>query len=787
MKTPSPRVWLEPIATSKGVAASFAVRIAGLPVGKKLTLEFFEVDPPGGKKRDEKRAQQSGDVRLGSVMGKVAHNALATKLTGVPSFTLVPEAPPPSAPAADKEMVEFRFPGNEDSFKFAIPNEALDVDEGDYWEIQVRAQAPKIVSPILTIAHVRRGLANTFPYRWHEGNTLQPFHDGAKDANGDQGAFAELMKAIKQAEHFIFVVDWSFHPFFKTNLSSSDVKDTVGAALLKKAAGESGKPVTVAIHTWNHTNQFAPDDQNDSGEKWLKKLSEHLHLGSKPQKLRWRAGSPSGIRYSHHQKFVVLDQPAKDGRRTLRVFFGGLDLTKGRLDWPGHPTQFDHPDLKSRRVDWGTSKSYLTNEWYNGETDGNRDLPRQPWHDIHGCVDGPVAWDFLREFVIRWAAHPGSEWGDQLESSGDLVCEVWKAARNRKDWVQPDEPGEGPWVAQLLRSNTKDRCATAAQFSDSEVRTLREVVPASSEASILEMYRQAIDQADRFIYIENQYLIGSGPLWGRKNIRNDLPERIVRRILAKKGQPFHVYVVTPMFPEGDPVGSGGVEVRNYEWRTIQYMVSTLSGALGADWGKYLTLLFLADWHSMPQKDWSKGKRRERLKQHQRYMVYVHSKMMIVDDRFLVFGSANLNERSLSGARDTEIGCAFWPGRNQEQACINELRGFRKDLFLEHFGTNVGGADDPASDQCVSACRQIADANYAALRNLQGNPQGHACRLPVSVYRGQLQMGGAEVIQKRPTAYPEPLDILPDGEPGDGWWLWTCKGSSLSWLLGDAAE
>jgi len=143
MKTPSPRVWLEPVATSKGVAASFAVRIAGLPVGKKLTLEFFEVDPPAGEARREARPA-IGRRATRQRGGQGAHHILATKLTGVPSFTLVPEAPPPSAPAADKEVVEFRFPGNEDSFKFAIPNEALDVDEGDYWEIQVRAQAPKI-------------------------------------------------------------------------------------------------------------------------------------------------------------------------------------------------------------------------------------------------------------------------------------------------------------------------------------------------------------------------------------------------------------------------------------------------------------------------------------------------------------------------------------------------------------------------------------------------------------------------------------------------------------------
>lgn len=38
----------------------------------------------------------------------------------------------------------------------------------------------------------------------------------------------------------------------------------------------------------------------------------------------------------------------------------------------------------------------------------------------------------------------------------------------------------------------------------------------------------------------------------------------------------------------------------------------------------------------------------------RFMIYVHSKGMIVDDEYVLIGSANINQRSLSGSRDTEI-------------------------------------------------------------------------------------------------------------------------------------
>jgi len=36
------------------------------------------------------------------------------------------------------------------------------------------------------------------------------------------------------------------------------------------------------------------------------------------------------------------------------------------------------------------------------------------------------------------------------------------------------------------------------------------------------------------------------------------------------------------------------------------------------------------------------------------MIYIHSKAMIVDDSYFIVGSANINDRSMLGARDHEI-------------------------------------------------------------------------------------------------------------------------------------
>ena len=39
------------------------------------------------------------------------------------------------------------------------------------------------------------------------------------------------------------------------------------------------------------------------------------------------------------------------------------------------------------------------------------------------------------------------------------------------------------------------------------------------------------------------------------------------------------------------------------------------------------------------------------------LIYIHSKLMIVDDRLIICGSANINDRSLLGSRDSEVSTA----------------------------------------------------------------------------------------------------------------------------------
>ncbi|GMQ03565.1 hypothetical protein CsSME_00049322 [Camellia sinensis var. sinensis] len=66
---------------------------------------------------------------------------------------------------------------------------------------------------------------------------------------------------------------------------------------------------------------------------------------------------------------------------------------------------------------------------------------------------------------------------------------------------------------------------------------------------------------------------------------------------------------------------------------------------------------------------------------QRFMIYVHSKGMIVDVEDVIIGSANVNQRSMEGSGDTEIAMgAYQPHHTWARKLSNPQR--QNLLFME---------------------------------------------------------------------------------------------------------
>src|SRR5690606_32269358 len=236
-----------------GTKATFDVGLQGFTVGDTLDLSFVE-------KAD---GNQASDRVLGIADGRVA--AVAGR-SSTPRFTMVPSAPPPAAPSSGA-LVAFRFPGpvmadgssgSESVYVFEIFGDRIDVHEGDWWEFCIQCDSLNLSSRRVPVARIRRQLQSwVCAYDWHDGNTVRFYNDGSTNEHGTSGAFKDMLDAIDQAQHFIFIADWSFQPMFCPTHGPT-MADTIGRKLIAKAAN-----MLVAIHTWDHTNIAAADDQND--------------------------------------------------------------------------------------------------------------------------------------------------------------------------------------------------------------------------------------------------------------------------------------------------------------------------------------------------------------------------------------------------------------------------------------------------------------------------------------------------------------------------------------------
>ncbi len=65
--------------------------------------------------------------------------------------------------------------------------------------------------------------------------------------------------------------------------------------------------------------------------------------------------------------------------------------------------------------------------------------------------------------------------------------------------------------------------------------------------------------------------------------------------------------------------------------------------------------------------------------------------MIVDDKKVIVGSANINDRSLLGNRDSEIAICI------EDNEMKQTHQFRRSVFEEHFGLSSTDSVDYTKD------------------------------------------------------------------------------------------
>lgn len=213
----------------------------------------------------------------------------------------------------------------------------------------------------------------------------------------------DIFDAITNARHFIYITGWSVYTEITLVRDSRRPKpggDMTLGELLKKKAGEG---VKVCMLVWDDRTSVGllkkdglMATHDEATAQYFQDTDVHCVLcprnpddgGSRIQDLQ------ISTMFTHHQKIVVVDSAMPAGgsqQRRIVSFVGGIDLCDGRYD-----TQFHS---LFRTLDTAHHDDFHQPNFPGGAiTKGG---PREPWHDIHSRLEGPIAWDVLYNFEQR--------------------------------------------------------------------------------------------------------------------------------------------------------------------------------------------------------------------------------------------------------------------------------------------------------------------------------------------------------------------------------------------------
>ncbi|KAK9281925.1 hypothetical protein L1049_004833 [Liquidambar formosana] len=561
----------------------------------------------------------------------------------------------------------------------------------------------------------------------------------------------DVFDAITNAKHLIYITGWSVYTEISLVRDSRRPKpggDITLGELLKKKASEG---VRVLMLVW--------DDRTSVG--LLKKdglmathdeETEHYFQGTDVHCVLCPRNPDDGgsiiqdlqisTMFTHHQKIVVVDSEMPSGgsqKRRIVSFVGGIDLCDGRYDTPfhslfrtldtAHHDDFHQPNFAGASIQKGG--------------------PREPWHDIHSRLEGAIAWDVLFNFEQRWRKQGGKDLLVQLRELDDVIIPPSPV-------MFPDD--HETWNVQLFRSIDG---GAAFGFPDTPEAAAKAGLVSGKDniidRSIQDAYIHAIRRAKNFIYIENQYFLGSSFGWHPDDgvkvedigalhlVPKELSLKIVSKIEA--GERFTVYVVVPMWPEGMPESGSVQAILDWQRRTMDMMYTDIVQALAAkgieeDPRNYLTFFCLGNREVKKSGEYEPSEKpdedsdHKRAQEARRFMIYVHAKMMIVDDEYIIVGSANINQRSMDGARDSEIAMGAYQPHHLaiRQAARGQIHGFRMSLWYEHLGMLDESFQEPESVECIQKVNQMADKYWDLYSSevLEHDLPGHLLRYPVGV-------------------------------------------------------
>ncbi|XP_030402876.1 phospholipase D2 isoform X1 [Gopherus evgoodei] len=536
--------------------------------------------------------------------------------------------------------------------------------------------------------------------RLHRHQAFAPVREGTPArwfVNG-AGYFAAVADALMQAKEEIYIADWWLSP--EMHLKRPAQTDDWRLDILLKHKAEEGVRVCVLLFK---EVELALGINSGYSKRALMLLHPNVKVMRHPDHV-----SSAVFLWAHHEKLVVVDQSV--------AFLGGLDLAYGR--WDDHHYRLtdllphtksgallgEEPpvDLAANQQLW-LGKDYsnlITKDWvqldrpFEDFIDRTR-MPRMPWRDVGVAMHGRAARDVARHFIQRW--------------------NFTKTVKNK--YRGPEYPCLLP--KSLSAAHRLPGTLAGAQCADVQVlRSVDRWSAGTHECSIYNAYLSVIESSRHYVYIENQFFIScaEGPA-----VLNMVGDAIVGRILRahREKTRFRVFVLLPLLPgfEGDIAEGGGNSIQailHFTYRTLcrgdSSILCRLQAAIGDEWKNYISICGLRTHGELGGSLLTE-------------LIYIHSKLLIADDRRVLIGSANINDRSLLGRRDSELAVLVedtelvpsvmdgQPYQAGKFALSLRLDCFR--LLLGGSGTSGLDVQDPLSDDFfhgVWKATALANAN-----------------------------------------------------------------------------
>jgi cardiolipin synthase len=293
-----------------------------------------------------------------------------------------------------------------------------------------------------------------------------------------------------------------------------------------------------------------------------------------------------------------------------------------------------------------------------GSQPGHGDGEHTHVHDVYLEVRGPAATDVHHNFVQRW-----NEASERNAADG-----VWPGAGHpdaADDLEFPASPsaaaGEVP--VQITRT------IMAGLYTDGAATPGGEPFPiAEGEESALEQYVAAIEAAQSAIYIEDQ-VIGSPTI---ADVLLPALERGVEVVFLVPGKAHPAFVEARQNPRAAFLFQKLADLDLHE----NFTLTAIAASRGD--GRYDE-------------------------------VYVHAKIMLVDDAWATIGSTNVAERSFR--RDTELNASFWHAQT--------VHALRVELLREHLARDTSGLDPSEALRLYAAIARANAERRAARQPLEG--------------------------------------------------------------------